>query len=102
MERNHKKYRPFIIENFEKFLNGGITWKTLHDNLHKIQDELGFNRQRGMKALWFKFHKDDNFNPTINQIISKLRFCDENDKTYMIEQINFVINNPKELMIFYS
>ena len=102
MERNYKKFRMFVIENFEKFLNNQINLETLHDNLHTIQDELGYNKQRGMKAIWFKFTKDDTLAPTINHIISVLKFGTENNKMFIKEQMTLAINNPKELCIYYS
>jgi hypothetical protein len=102
MERNYKKYRAFVIENFKKFLNNEINLDTLHSNLHTIQDEFGFDTQLGLKCVWFKFSKDDTLATTINQIYSDLFHGTKNNKDFMIEQMRFAINNPKEFGIFYS
>lgn len=102
MERNYKKYRTFVIQNFEKFLNNKIDLDTLHSNLHDIQDELGFNTQRGLKSLWFKFSKDDTLATIINQIYSDIFHGTKDRKDCMIERMRYAINNPKEFGIFYS
>ena len=97
--RNYKKYRKFVIENFQKFLNGEITNAELNSNLHTIQDDLGYGRQRIHKAVCFKFGKGDSWGCTINTIWSDLEFGDEERKNNMIVKLEFVINNPKELQI---
>ena len=102
--RNYKKFRNFVIENFQKYLNDEIDWEVLHDNLHTIQCGLGYNRQRrgSMKAVWFKFAKDDNLSHTINELISGLRFDNNRNRDYIKEQMKMAVENPKGLQIYYS
>ncbi len=100
--RNYKKFRKFVVENFQKYLNDEIDWNQLHDNLHTIQSGLGYDRQRGMKAVWFKFTKDDKLSHTINEIIGELRFNNKRGRDYMKEQMKMAVDNPKGLQIYYS
>lgn len=100
--RNYKKFRNFVVENFQKYLNDEIDWKVLHDNLHTIQIGLGYHKQRGMKAVWFKFTKDDNLSHTINELINDLRFNNNRVRDYMKEQMKMAVENPKGLQIYYS
>ena len=101
MGRNYKKYRKFVIDNFQKFLNGEITNHELNKNLHTIQDELGYNTQRIHKAVHFKFDKDDVNIYSINRIWSNFEFGENAHKNAMQEKLEFAINNPKELEINY-
>ncbi len=102
MGRNYKKYRSFVIDNFDKFLKSDISLDTLHDNLHTIQIELGFRRQLGCKSVWFKFTKDDTLATSINNIYSDLFHGTKERKEFMRERIELAVNNPKGLSIFYS
>jgi hypothetical protein len=104
MYRNYKKYRKFVVENFQKYLNNEIDWKELYDKLHTIQSELGFDRQRigSMKAIWFKFTEDDKLSCTINELISELRFGSNRNRDYMKDQMKMAVENPKGLQIYYS
>lgn len=104
MDRNYKKYRKFVIQNFQKFLNNEIDNDTLNDNLHVIQDDLGFMKQRSriMKGVWFKFTKDDTLCYTINMIHSELKFGSLNNIEYLKKMMKLAVDNPKGLQIYYS
>ena len=101
MSRNYKKYRNYVIDNFNKFLSSEITNYELNDKLHVIQEELGYSRQRIHKAVFIKFGKDDAWCYTINSIWSDLEFGNEERKNNMRAKLEHVIKNPKELQIFY-
>jgi hypothetical protein len=99
-DRNYIKYRQFVLDNFRQFLNGVIDSHTLNQNLHTIQTKLGFQRQRGMKCVWFMFNDKDG--GTINRITSDLKFADKDKRTQLKKNMQLVIDNPKELKIYYS
>ena len=103
MNRNYKKYRKFVIENFQKFLNGEITNHELNQNLHTIQDELGYDTQRCkiFKAVHIKLSKADSYGYTINWITGELKYGTEERKNSMQEKLEIAIKNPKELEINY-
>jgi hypothetical protein len=100
--RNYIKYREFVLEKFKQYLRGEIDNATLNQELHTIQSELGFDRQRGLKAVWFKFTKDDNLCHTINEIWSDLKFGTQRNQEYLKELMQLAIDNPKHLKIYYS
>ena len=102
--RNYIKYRKFVLEKFKQYLSGEIDNATLNQELHTIQSELGFDRQRigMMKAVWFKFTKDDNLCHTINQVWSELKFGTQRNQDYIQEQMQLAIDNPKGLRRYYS
>jgi hypothetical protein len=104
MDRNYKKYRKFVIDNFQKFLNGEITNHELNQNLHIIQDELGYNtqRRRFFKAVRIKFSKADSYGYIINWITGELKHGTEVRKNDMQKQLEYAIKNPKELEINYN
>ena len=102
MSRNYKKYRNFVIDNFQKFLNNEIDNATLNQNLHIIQDELGYNTQRRHKAVRITFRKTDVYGCTINRIWSDLEFGKGERENKMRENLEFAIKNPKELVINYD
>jgi hypothetical protein len=101
MGRNYKKYRKFVIDNFQKFLNGEITNHELNQNLHTIQDELGYNTQRIHRAVHIKFNEADSYGYTINWITGELKYGTEERKNAMQEKLEWVIKNPKDLQINY-
>lgn len=101
MDRNYKKYRKFVIDNFQKFLNGEITNHELNQNLHTIQNDLGYNTQRIHKAVHFKFDEDDVNIYSINRIWSDFEFGEGTRKNTMQAKLEFAINNPNKLEINY-
>jgi hypothetical protein len=102
--RNYIKYRQFVLDKFRQFLSGEIDNHTLNQELHTIQTEFGYDRQRrgNMKCVWFKFTKDDNLCHTINQIWSDIKFGNQRTQDYIKEQMQLAIDNPKGLQIYYS
>jgi len=98
--RNYIKYREFAINEFRKFLSGEIDNPTLNHNLHTIQNELGFNRQRGIKCVWLSFNYDIQKEFTINQIWSDIKFTNNGDNIKKLMQL--AIDNPKGFKIYYS
>jgi len=101
MNRNYKKYRNYVIDNFNKFLSGEITNYELNDKLHVIQEELGYSRQRIHKCVHFRFDKEDNYSYRINTIWSDIEFGEGERRSDMMAKLKFAINNPRELQIFY-
>ena len=100
-DRNYIKYRNFVLDNFKKFLSGEIDNSTLNNELHTIQTELGFNRQRGIKCVWLELN-GYRHGMTINQLWSDLKFGTTETQTKLKELMQLVIDNPKILKIYYS
>lgn len=100
--RNYLKYRPLVLSLFKDFLCGNITTTELHDKLHDIQDELGFNKHRrgNYKCLWFKFTNDNTLCNTINNIICDTRSIKNGE--YIRNMMQLAIDNPKDFKIYYS
>lgn len=98
--RNYKKYRPTVIDLFQSFLAGKIENEELNDSLHLIQDDLGYNRSKSLKCVWFKLTKDDTGSSTINEIYFDLKGIKNRD--YIKERMQIAIDNPKGLQVYYS
>jgi hypothetical protein len=81
-------------------LAGKIDKEELHDKLHLIQDDLGYNKHRSLKCVWFRFFKEDVLSSTINNIYFDLKGATNNK--YIRECMQIAIDNPKGLQIHYS
>jgi hypothetical protein len=102
-DRNYIKYRKFVLDKFRQYLSGEIDNHTLNQDLHTIQNELGFNRQRGIKCVWLeniKYKKEFSF--TINQLWSDLKFGSTLTQERVKELMQLSIDNPKDFKIYYS
>lgn len=97
--RNYKKYRSTIISLFTSFLASEIEKRDLIYKLTEIDEELREN-PKTLKGLWFKFFKDDTGATTIHDL-----YCNIDSRvnqSYVFEQMQIAVYNPKGLQIYYS
>lgn len=98
--RNHRQYRPKVLDLFQSFLAEKITIEELLTTLTAIERNLKNGVISTQKELWFKFFKGDTGATTVREIRSDL--YSSVNSNYIKERMQLAIENPKELQIYYS
>jgi len=97
--RNYKKYRSAVLNLFADFLAGKTTERKLKDELYLIEMEIANYNPLTGKSVWFKFSDDDTLATTIENLYQDLFSKNEE---FTRERMQFAIDNPKQLQIYFS